>query len=192
MLDSTNDVDAHDYGQLERHGGRLLLRFTRRLQHPPATVWRALTEPEQLLSWFPTTIEGERRSGARLRFAHRNTAGAPFDGEMLAFEPPSLMELRWGEEILRFELRPEGDGCVLLFTNTFDELGKASRDGAGWHTCLDLLAYQAGGEPAPWSSPDRWRAVREDYVERFGREASMIGPPAEWEQAHGSAAQDAS
>ena len=28
----------------------------------------------------------------------------PFDGEMLAFVPPSLMELRWADDVLRFEI----------------------------------------------------------------------------------------
>ena len=75
------------------------------------------------------------------------------------------MELRWGQEILRFELQPDGeDGCVLLFTNTFDELGKAARDGAGWHSCLDLLGYDAGGERAPWSSADRHSRTTKNCV----------------------------
>ena len=110
------------------------------------------------------------------------------DGEMLAFDPPSRMELRWGEEIMRFELRPDGEGSVLTFTNIFDETGKAARDGAGWHSCLDLLGYAAGGQQAPWSAADRWRQVHDAYVERFGPEAATIGPPKEWERVHGSAA----
>jgi uncharacterized protein YndB with AHSA1/START domain len=179
-----------DYGQLERGDGRLTLRFTRRLPHPPQKVWRALTEPEHLEAWFPTTIEGDRAAGARLRFSFRESEGQPFEGEMLAFDPPSLMELRWGDEILRFELQPDGDGSrsVLEFTNTFDEaqVGKTARDAAGWHSCLDLLAYEVEDKPAPWSSPDRWRQVHGAYVERLGPEASTIGPPEEWERVHGS------
>ena len=107
-------------------------------------VWRALTEPEHLKKWFPSDIEGERAAGAKLRFVFREGEGPTMDGEMLAFDPPSLMEMRWGDEILRFELRPEGDGSVLEFTNIFDELGKAARDAAGWHACLDLLALRRG------------------------------------------------
>jgi uncharacterized protein YndB with AHSA1/START domain len=180
-------TDGQEYGELERRDGRVLLNFTRRLPHPPSQVWRALTEAEHLAAWFPTTIEGERAVGAPLHFAHRDDATAPFDGEMLAFEPPSLMELRWGEDILRFELRPDGDATVLAFTNIFDEVGKAARDGAGWHSCLDLLGYELAGEKAPWSSADRWRQVRDAYIERFGSEASRIGPPEEWERVYGSA-----
>src|SRR5438105_10315698 len=57
---------AHVYGELERAGDRWLLRFVRRLPHPPEKVWRALTEPEHVAAWFPADIEGERRSGAPL------------------------------------------------------------------------------------------------------------------------------
>jgi hypothetical protein len=98
-----------------------------------------------------------------------------------------------GEDILRFELQPEGaDACVLIFSDTFDEVGRAARDGAGWHACLDLLGYEAAGERAPWSSADRWRALRGDYIERLGPDASTIGPPEGWERAHGSAGAQAS
>jgi uncharacterized protein YndB with AHSA1/START domain len=184
-MTDTTQVNTEDYGELRRDGPRAVLRFTRRLPHPPQKVWRALTEAEHLDAWFPTTIEGERAPGAHLRFAHRDHIVDAFEGEMLAFEPPSLMELTWGEDRLRFELRPDPEGSVLTLEHTFDELGKAARDGAGWHACLDLLAYELGGQVAPWSSSERWREVRGAYVERLGPDASTIGPPKEWEQEYG-------
>ena len=65
MTDMPSD---DDFGRLERaEGGEVRLRFERRFPQPPDTVWRALTEPEQLQAWFPTTIEGERVAGAPLR-----------------------------------------------------------------------------------------------------------------------------
>jgi hypothetical protein len=106
---------------------------------------------------------------------------------MLSCAAPSLMELRWGDEILRFELEPHDGGTTLLFTATFDEIGTTARDGVGWHSCLDLLRFEVDARPAPWLSADRWREVRADYIERFGTEASTIGPPEEWERVHGSA-----
>ena len=39
------------YGTLERVNGQARLRFTRRLDHPPEAVWRALTEAEDLAAW---------------------------------------------------------------------------------------------------------------------------------------------
>jgi uncharacterized protein YndB with AHSA1/START domain len=166
-------------GTLEHRDGRWQLRFVRRLPHPPAKVWRALTDPEQLAVWFPTTIEGERAPGARLRFAHRGDAAPAIDGEMLSYDPPRLLELRWGgEETLSFELRPEDGGTLLTFVNAFDELGKAARDAAGWHACLDVLAHYLDGRQPPWTPSDRWQQVHRSYVERLGPEAAAIGPPA--------------
>jgi uncharacterized protein YndB with AHSA1/START domain len=182
------EAENSENGELAADG-RPRLTFTRRLGHPPERVWRALTESEHLAAWFPTTIEGELAAGAPLRFELRDGAAPPMEGEMLAFEPPRLMELRWGDEdILRFELcADDRDGCLLTFTDTFEELGKAARDGAGWHACLDLLGYRLDRQEAPWSSADRWRQVRGGYIERFGADASRLGPPEDWEQAHGSA-----
>jgi uncharacterized protein YndB with AHSA1/START domain len=170
-----------DLGTLEHDGDRVVLRFDRRLAHPPERVWRALTEDDQLEAWFPTTVEGERREGAPLRFAHRDAAAPPMTGEMLAYDPPRLMELRWGDDVLRFELEPDGpDATRLVFTDTFSEIGRATRDGAGWHACLDLLAYAAAGEePPPWKPRERWAQVRDAYAERFGPAASTVGPPGE-------------
>jgi uncharacterized protein YndB with AHSA1/START domain len=169
-----------DYGVLERDDGTPRLRFTRRLPFPQATVWRAVTEPEHLAEWFPTTIDGERRAGAALRFRHRDDAGPPFVGEMLAFDPPSVMELRWGEDVVRIEVTPAGEsGSTLVLTHTFAELGKAARDGAGWHACLDSLGHALAGEVTPGGRGGRWREVRAAYVERFGPEAATVAPPGE-------------
>ena len=124
-----------------------------RWPHPPEKVWRALTEPEHLAAWFPSDIEGDREVGAKLRFVFRNGEGPPSDGEMLVYDPPTTLEFRWERGILRFDLRPEGEGCVLTFVDTFDELGKASRDGAGWHACLDVLADHLAGRATPRHQP---------------------------------------
>jgi uncharacterized protein YndB with AHSA1/START domain len=166
------------HGELERAGDRWQLRFVRRLPHPPDKVWRALTEPEHLAAWFPADIEGERRSGAPLRFVFRQGEGPPIDGEMITYEPPTLLEYRWGDDTFRCELEPDADGTVLTFVNVFDELGKAARTAAGWHTCLDVLAFELDGQQPPWRDMERWKQVHPHYVETFGPEAATIGPPA--------------
>jgi uncharacterized protein YndB with AHSA1/START domain len=167
-----------DHGTLDQVDAELWrLRFTRQLPHPPEKVWRALTEPEHLSAWFPTDIEGERKPGARLHFVFRKNEGDDFDGEMLTVDEPTLLEFRWGpDDTLRFELEADGEGGTTLhFTNVFRPLGKAARDGAGWHHCLDnLVRHLAGQSP----DEDRWSKVHPDYVERFGPEAATLGPPA--------------
>jgi uncharacterized protein YndB with AHSA1/START domain len=173
--------DTQMQGSLEDAAdGRARLRFTRELEHPVEKVWRAITEPEHLAHWFPTTIEGERVAGASLRFDFPTGEWPAFDGEMLAYEPPSLMELRWGSDIVRLELRPSGRGTVLTLLDTLEERGKAARDGAGWHTCLDALGAHLAGEADAREarmSAAAWRGVHPQYVESFGPEAATIGPP---------------
>jgi uncharacterized protein YndB with AHSA1/START domain len=166
------------YGTLEElDDGRFQLRFTRTLAHPQDAVWRAITEPEQLANWFPTTIEGERAAGAPLRFSFPAGEAPAFEGEMLAFEPPSLMELRWGPDVVRLELRPTATGTELTLLDTLDERGKAARDGAGWHACLDSLEAALSGDPDARERMGVWREVTAHYVESFGPEAATIGPP---------------
>jgi uncharacterized protein YndB with AHSA1/START domain len=164
-------------GQFTQRGGRWELGFVRPLPHPPEKVWRALTEPEHLAAWFPADIHGERAAGAALRFVFRNDEGPEEDGEILTYDPPKALQYRWGEELLRFELEPDGDGCMLTFVNTFDESGKAARDAAGWHVCLDVLGFHLVGDKPPWEPMEHWPEVHAVYVARLGPEASTIGPP---------------
>ena len=166
-------------GRLEQVGDRWQLHFTRRLPHPPEKVWRALTEPEHLKEWFPNDIEGERKEGATLRHVFRNDEAPDMEGEMVVFQPPTLMEFTWGDDVLRFELRAEDDGktTVLQLVDVLEDVGKAARDGAGWHVCLDGLEENLRGEPTHWNDMDRWKPVHEAYVEQFPPEASTIGVP---------------
>ena len=116
-------------GQLSEKDGRCELRFERPLEHPVDRVWSAITEPDGLAAWFPFDIEGERATGAPLRFVFREGEGETSRASMVEFDPPSVMELRWeDDETLRLEVTPRGSGCVLTLINRFDEIGKAARD----------------------------------------------------------------
>jgi uncharacterized protein YndB with AHSA1/START domain len=163
-----------DLGVLEQRGDDWTLTFTRRLPHPPERVWRAVTEGEHLAAWFPDRIEGEFRAGAPLRFVTQT--GDAFEGEMLVFEPGSVLELRWGTDRIRIEVAPDDDGTVLTLRDTFTDLGKAARDGAGWHACLARLDAHLAGASEP-ASADTWPAVHPRYVDALGPAASTIGPP---------------
>jgi uncharacterized protein YndB with AHSA1/START domain len=196
---SPRRIDMHTDSRHRAAGGTLevrdddtyVLRFERRLAHPPEKVWRALTEPEQLRKWFPTDIEGERRLGAKLRFVFREDAPTAaelpellehdpvdLDGEFTEFDPPLLLAYTWGEESLRWELDPTEEGCRLVFTHTFDERSgiphpggprkKAARTASGWEICLAGLAAilddaSTGGDGA---EPD-WQELYKAYVGRF-------------------------
>jgi uncharacterized protein YndB with AHSA1/START domain len=163
-----------DLGTLTVADGRCVLTFTRTLAHAQDKVWRAITEAEHRRHWFPDEVVGEFRPGAPLTFVVPGHDA--FHGEVLVFDPPSVLELRWGDDRLRFELQPTDGGTVLTMTDTFDELGKAARDAAGWHECLDRLV-DALDDTASAEPGTRWRAVHPRYVAALGPEASTIGPP---------------
>jgi uncharacterized protein YndB with AHSA1/START domain len=166
-------------GTLEHTDAGPRLRFVRALAQPPEVVWRAITEPAQLAIWFPQRVSVERwEVGARLRFEHAHVAAATFASEVLAFDPPRLLEFRWGPDVLRFELEPQGTGTRLTLLDTLEELGKAARDGAGWHVCMDQLEHALRASSPPWSSSERWREIHPSCVERMGAQAASIGPPA--------------
>jgi uncharacterized protein YndB with AHSA1/START domain len=127
---------------------RPAVRLERHLADPPAVVWRALTEREQLRSWFPCEVivnRGHWEVGAELSFpfppglTHRTLTGV-----VLEVDEPHALAYTWGEDTLRFELSPEADGTRLVLV---DELppDSAARNAAGWEWCLDRLA---GLQPA--------------------------------------------
>ena len=168
------------YGELDQtRDDRWQLRFERRLSHGIETVWRAVTEPEHLAAWFPTTIDGERAVGARLRFTFPGGQAEPMEGVMLAFDPMSLVELQWGPDTVRIELEPVSSGTLLRLLAMLEDRGKGARDGAGWHTCLDALGAYLDGAAAETARAemDGWKDAHTHYIEAFGPEAATIGPP---------------
>ena len=67
-------------------------------------------------------------------------------------------------------------GDRLTLTDIFDELGKAARDGAGWHECLDRLVAELDGTPQR-PMGELWVEVHPRYVAHLGPDAATIGPP---------------
>jgi uncharacterized protein YndB with AHSA1/START domain len=132
---------------LEPAGDRHTLRFERRLDHSPERVWRAITDADELRHWFPpeepvTVTESD---------------------------PPRLLAGTWFGDELRFELTPDGDGCVLVFTHTFEDRDTAARSAAGWDRCFAALDALLAGEPITRAeSLEGWLDVHERYAEEFG------------------------
>ena len=144
-----------EHGTYETIDGRPALRFERRLAHPVENVWRSITEPSELAQWFPSKVSGEVSLGATLRFSFEN--GMEMEGQVTEFEPPQRLAFSWGEDLLRFELSPDGDGTLLRMTDILAEADRAARDAAGWHVCLDRLE---GGPVAGW------RPLYDEYERR--------------------------
>ena len=122
------------------------LRLERRYDQPVERVWRALTERDELSRWFPGEFE----------VGHS--------------DPPHLLIGGWqGDGTLRFELRPEGAGCVLVFTHAFTDRDQAALTGAGWDRCFARLdAVLAGQTMSNDDSLTAWPPVHERLAAAWG------------------------
>lgn len=157
------------YGSYETIDGRPAVRFERRYPHPVEHVWRAVTQPAQLAHWFPTTVELELREGGRMTFTFPDGDMEPMEGAVTQLEPPRRFAFTWGEEELRIELEPDGEGCRLRFTHLISTREQAARDAAGWHVCLDRLGELLLGDAAkaPGSgATSEWTELYEAYQGR--------------------------
>jgi uncharacterized protein YndB with AHSA1/START domain len=164
---------------LDTTGAKPAVRLERHLPDPPSVVWQAITEREQLKAWFPCDViveGGQWEAGAAITFPFpADVIDLTLTGTVLAVDEPRLLSYTWGEdEVLTFQLHPDGDGTRLVLT---DELraGWAARNAAGWGDCLDRLA----GLPA---QPDAWRRRFATYCAAFEPEIGpQEGPPGDYQ-----------
>ena len=157
------------YGTYETIEGKPAVRFERRYPHPVDRVWRAVTDPQQLAHWFPSEVEVDLREGGAMGFTFPGGEMEPMQGRVTELDPPHRLSFLWGDEHLRIELEPDGDGCRLRFTHVLSTREQAARDAAGWHVCLDRLEQLLGGDAgeAPGSeATDEWSAHYEEYQRR--------------------------
>jgi uncharacterized protein YndB with AHSA1/START domain len=131
------------HGVLVTEGGRPAVRLERHLADPPAVVWRAITEREELRSWFPCEVVvdgGLWAVGASISFSFPpELIDMTLTGTVLVVEEPRLLSYSWGDEVLRFQLSEEDGGTRLVLINELPP-GNAARNAAGWDECLDRLA----------------------------------------------------
>jgi len=122
------------------------LRLERRYDQPVERVWRALTEPDELRRWFPGEFD----------VSHS--------------DPPRLLIGGWqGDGTLRFELRPDGAGCVLVFTHAFTDRDQAALTGAGWDRCFARLDAVLAGQTMTYDdSLAAWPPVHERLAAAWG------------------------
>jgi uncharacterized protein YndB with AHSA1/START domain len=171
-----NETASQPPAALETVAGQPVLRFERTLRHPPERVWTAVTDPAEMSKWFPATVETELRPGAPMRFSMDEVVPGTTDGEVLELDPPKVYAFRWNDDVLRFELLRNDDGCRLVFTHTLggDWVGRlgAGRDAAGWDACLDALEARMSGEP--FEAPTDWLSRAEFYVAKFGLDLGEV------------------
>ena len=158
-------MDDTQLAELGRDGDVVVARMTRTTAHPPAAVWRALTERDVLAQWLaPGRIDPRLGGPVRLDFAD---SGTVIDSEVSAFEEGRLLEFSWskpGEPLrpVRWTLAPEATGSrltLILRTPPGEDPGRAC---AGWEAHLEMLEAALEREPIPFPF-DRFKAARETY-----------------------------
>jgi uncharacterized protein YndB with AHSA1/START domain len=140
-------------------GEQATLVFRRVLHHPPARVWSAITEPEQIRTWFVTEAKIDGRRGGSIDLV-TGADRVHTTGRILEWEPPRVYEYEWrvppggfvpkGENgIVRWELTPAHDGTLLVLTYRRLSRSTAARLARGYSLFLDRLAAQLDGTELP-------------------------------------------
>jgi len=132
------------------------LVIRRRYRQSVEKVWAALTTPERLADWLADADVDLRVGGTMsLRW---NKGAYQAQMTITACDPPRALAWVWtiGERdtLVRFDLRPDGDGCELTLTHSNLSLDGA-RDGgvrAGWHAHLEGLPAAMEGRATPWAT----------------------------------------
>jgi len=148
------------------------LVFRRRLPHPPEAVWRALTEPSELLGWYMTKAVIDGREGGSIDF-HAGPYQLHVTGRILKWDPPRVLEHEWkvaprpelptGEDgVIRWELRRHGHGTELHLEHRNLNRETALGFAPGAHAFLDRLEARLGGRTLPdWQ--ERYTLVAPRY-----------------------------
>ena len=169
--------------EVRKEGGRWTLVLVRQLRHAPAKVWLALTDPAQLREWAP--FDADRDLG-RVGPVKLSTVGTPTpqvsESTVTRAEAPHLLEYRWGDNEMRWELEPAGDGTRLTLWHNIDRRF-ISMGAAGWHICFDVLARLLAGDPigrivGGEAMKFGWPRLNAEYAAQFGVEAPSFPPKA--------------
>jgi uncharacterized protein YndB with AHSA1/START domain len=160
----------------EPDGDGWTLIFIREFGQPPETVWHALTDPAELDQWAPFTA-------ARDLAQPGPTTLTMVDGENRQAMPatvtvavaPEVLEYTWGDDRLRWQLEPSGDGTRLTLRHTLTKPGMDAMAAAGWHICLAVMARLLAGDPVGVirgqdAMNHGWEELRDGYAATLGRD----------------------
>jgi uncharacterized protein YndB with AHSA1/START domain len=169
--------------EVQKDGEKWTLVLVRDLSHAPARVWSALTDPEQLRAWAP--FDADRNLGA-VGAVKLSTVGAPTpmvsETQVKRADAPRLLEFSWGEQDLRWELKPlDGGGTRLTLWHNIDRRF-ISMGAAGWHICFDVMDRHLAGQPiGRMVGPETmkfegWQRLNAAYAKQFGVELPSWSP----------------
>lgn len=129
-------------------GDHWTLTFTQVFHHPVESVWSALTDPAELPEWAPYTANRDLSgTGPATLIMVDNGERTELDGEVLRVDRNAVLEHRWGDELLCWELTPTDGGTQLTLQQSIDSTDQLPMVAAGWHLCLLVADRYLAGEP---------------------------------------------
>jgi uncharacterized protein YndB with AHSA1/START domain len=160
------------------------LVLVRELRHSPEKVWQAITDPEHLREWAPFAADGNLGTvGATVKLT---TVAAPAlritETTVTRADEPEVLEYKWGDFEMRWELEGTPDGTRLtLWTNIGHRF--IAMGAAGWHICFDVLDHLLGGNPigrivGAEAVKFGWQRLNAEYAKQFGVESPNWPPQA--------------
>ena len=160
--------------EVRKEGDTWQLVLEREFRHPPAKVWKAITDPEHLREWAPFDADASLATAGNT--VKLTTVGAPgphvTQTTVTRADAPRLLEYQWGGFDMRWELEASGGGTRLTLWTNIDRRYIAM-GAAGWHLCFDVLDRALAGEshgrivgPDAMKNPD-WQRLHAQYAQQF-------------------------
>lgn len=160
--------------RVQKDGENWTLVLVRQLRHSPQRVWSALTDPAQLREWAPFDADGNLGiAGTTVKL---NTVGTPApmisQTTIKRAVEPKVLEFRWGDGDLRWELEEFDGGTRLTLRHNIDRR-YISMGAAGWHICFDVLDQALSGTPigrivGPETMKfEGWQRLNAEYSKQF-------------------------
>src|SRR5262245_51862298 len=166
--------------EVQKDGQKWTLVLVRDLRHPPAKVWKALTDPDHLREWAP--FDSDRSLGT-VGTAKLTAVGAPTpvvsETQVKRADALKVLEFNWGEQNIRWELEPlAGTGTRLTLWHNINR-GFIAMGASGWHICFDVLDRLLADQPIgrlvgpDAMKVDGWARLNAEYAKALG-----VEPPA--------------
>jgi uncharacterized protein YndB with AHSA1/START domain len=142
-------------------------KFERHYNHSVEEVWSWLTDNDKLSKWFSELRVDELREGGVIKFDMQD--GTFEELTILELEMNSTLEYTWGEDIVRFELKQETEGCCLVLIEKINKItNHTPKDLAGWHVCLDVINNLLAGRIIE-SREEEWKKWYDKYVQAIDK-----------------------
>lgn len=153
-----------------------VLELERQYPAPPASVWKALTDPHDLERWLLARVELDLRVGGTISFRFLIPPHAEPIATITRLNVGSLLEYHWSKHnapsLLCWHVTAGPDGGSTLVLRQTLESGDILDLAAGWHYHLDLMrTLFVPGSPQPPS--DAYAELRAEYERRA---AALVTP----------------